>query len=179
MNSIDVKTIKKELPIFTTILSNKDEMNAYLKQVIFEHRNNNPKSNESNVKAWHSSYGTHNDNPKFQPLIDLVLNACKFISREYFNCEVDYMCFNLWTMMYEKGEHTVRHSHFPSDFACAYYVDVEPGCAPIIFEDEVKVYPENGMLVIFPAILHHEVPKTDARRMVVSMNIDKRYVAEQ
>jgi len=35
------------------------------------------------------------------------------------------------------------------------------------------------MLVIFPAILHHEVPKTDARRIAVSMNIDKRYVAEQ
>lgn len=179
MNSIDVKTLKKELPVFTSILSNKDEINAYLKQVIFEHRNNNPKSNESNVKAWHSNYGTHNDNPKFKPFIDLVLNACKFISREYFNCEVDYMCFNFWAMMYEKGDHTVRHSHFPSDFAAVYYVDVEPGCAPIIFENELKVQPESGMLVIFPAILHHEVPKTDARRIAVSMNIDKRYVAEQ
>jgi hypothetical protein len=81
--------------------------------------------------------------------------------------------------MYEKGDHTIRHSHFPSDFAAVYYVDVEPGCAPIVFEDELKVYPESGMLVVFPAWIHHEVPKTDARRTAVSMNIDKRYVSEQ
>ena len=179
MNTIDVKTIKKELPVFTTILSNRDEMNGYLKQVILEHRNNNPKSNESNVKAWHSNYGTHSDNPKFKPIIDLTLNFCKFVSKDFFSCEVDFMCFNFWAMMYEKGDHTIRHSHFPSDFAAVYYVDVEPGCAPIVFEDELKVYPESGMLVVFPAWLHHEVPKTDARRTAVSMNIDKRYVSEQ
>ena len=174
-NTVEIKKIKKTLPIFTTILSNKDEMNAYLKQVIFEHRDNNPESNESNVKAWHSSYGTHNDNPKFKPIIDVVLNFCKFVSKEYFSCEVDFICFNFWAMMYEKGDHTVRHSHFPSDFAAVYYVDVEPGCAPIVFENEIEVQPETGMLVVFPAWLHHEVPKTDARRIAVSMNIDKKY----
>jgi hypothetical protein len=179
MNTVEIKTIKKTLPIFTTILHNKDEMNAYLKEVIFEHRNNNPKSNESNVNAWHSNYGTHNDNPKFKPIIDLILNFCKFVSKDYFNCEVDFICFNFWVMMYEKGDYTKRHSHFPSDFAAVYYVDVEPGCAPIIFEDEIQVQPETGMLVIFPALLHHEVPKTDARRIAVSMNIDKKYVFDQ
>jgi hypothetical protein len=55
-------------------------------------------------------------------------------------------------------------------------VDVEPGCSPIIFEGDLKVYPENGMMVLFPAMLHHEVPPTDARRTVISLNIDKHYV---
>lgn len=50
------------------------------------------------------------------------------------------------------------------------------GCSPIIFEGDLKVYPENGMLVLFPAMLHHEVPPTDARRTVISMNVDKHYV---
>ncbi len=72
-----------------------------------EHRNNNPESNESNVKAWHTNYGTHNDNPKFKPIIDLVLNFCKFASKDYFNCEVDFICFNFWAMMYENGDHTI------------------------------------------------------------------------
>ena len=36
--------------------------------------------------------------------------------------------------MYEEGEHTIRHSHFPSDFSAVYYVDVEPNCAPVLFE---------------------------------------------
>jgi hypothetical protein len=87
--------------------------------------------------------------------------------------------------MYDKkGEHTIRHSHFPSDFAACYYVDVEPGCSPIIFEKKIidgvhdnneplTIQPQNGMLVLWPAILHHEVPPTETKRMVVAMNIDK------
>ena len=78
----------------------------------------------------------------------------------------------------------VRHSHFPSEFAACYYVDAEPGCAPVIFENVVKdgvhdnnqpltLQPQNGMLAIWPAILHHEVPPTKGRRMCISMNIEK------
>ena len=92
-------------------------------------------------------------------------------------------------MMYEDTEWTKRHSHFPSDFAAVYYVDVEPGSAPVIFESVVKdgvnqdnqpliVQPENGMLAIWPAILHHEVPPTKGRRMCISMNLDKKHIIQ-
>ena len=65
-----------------------------------------------------------------------------------------------------------------------YYVDVEPGCAPVIFESIKKdgvnnnnqpltIQPQNGMLAIWPGILHHEVPRTKGRRMCISMNIEK------
>ena len=90
-------------------------------------------------------------------------------------------------MMYEEGEHTIRHSHFPSDFSAVYYVDVEPGCAPVLFEvpqkdgvndkcETLTLQPKNGMLAIWPSILHHEVPPTKGRRMCISMNIDKKHV---
>ena len=89
--------------------------------------------------------------------------------------------------MYEEGEHTIRHSHFPSDFSAVYYVDVEPGCAPVLFEvpqkdginhkcETLTLQPKNGMLAIWPSILHHEVPPTKGRRMCISMNIDKKHV---
>ena len=176
MNTLNTQKVKKELPVFTTILDNYRELNTYLKQVILEHRQLYPKTNESNVKAWHSSWKSHEENPKFQPIVDLVLSACEFVSHGYFEQKMTFKCFNMWAMQYEKGEYSVRHSHYPSDFACVYYVDVEPGCSPIIFEGDLKVVPENGMLVLFPAMLHHEVPPTDARRMVISCNIDKSYV---
>jgi hypothetical protein len=175
MNTLNTLTVKKELPVFTTILDNHQELNAYLKQVITEHRQRHPETNESNVKAWHSSWKSHEENPKFKPIVDLILSACEFVSQGYFEQKMQFKCFNMWAMQYEKGEYAVRHSHYPSDFACAYYVDVEPGCSPIIFEGDLKVVPENGMLVLFPAMLHHEVPPTDARRMVISANIDKHY----
>ena len=81
-------------------------------------------------------------------------------------------------------EWTKRHCHYPSDFAVCYYVDVDPGCAPIIFEsvvdDEVNrnnkpltIQPQNGMLLIWPAELQHEVPPTKGKRMCISMNVTK------
>ena len=66
-------------------------------------------------------------------------------------------------------------------------MDVEPGCAPVLFEvpqkdgindksETLTLQPKNGMLAIWPSILHHEVPPTKGRRMCISMNIDKIHV---
>ena len=184
-NTITIQHVPKHMAVFSTILHDHVEFNKYLKQVILEHRQNNPETTESNVKAWHSTWRTHEENPKFQPLVEKTLELCKFISKSYYECShVNFQVLNLWAMMYEDTEYTKRHSHFPSDFAACYYVDVEPICAPVLFENAVKdgihdnnqpltVQPENGMLLVWPAILHHEVPPTKGRRMCVSMNIDK------
>ena len=129
---------------------------------------------------------THKENPKFNPLVQRVLNACEFLSTGYFQTQkLEFEVTNLWAMMYEDTEWTKRHSHYPSHFACCYYVDVEPGCAPLLFEvpqydgvnDKCETFtlqPQNGMLAIWPAILHHEVPPTKGKRMCISLNIDKK-----
>ena len=186
MSTLEIQYVPKQMAVFTTILDDHVEFNKYLKQVILEHRQKFPETTKSNVKAWHSSWTTHLENPKFQPLIDRILDACKFISAGYYEGgnDLQYKVINMWAMMYEDTEWTKRHSHFPSDFAACYYVDVEPGCAPVIFESVVKdgvndnnqpltLQPQNGMLAIWPAILHHEVPPTKGRRMCISMNIEK------
>jgi len=185
MSTLEVQYVPKQMAVFTTILDDHVEMNKYLKEVILEHRQKYPEDIKSNVKAWHSAWDTHEENPKFQPLIDRVLDACKFIAAGYYECDsVDYYVINMWAMMYEETEHAVKHSHFPSDFAAVYYVDVEDGCAPVIFESVRKdgvndnnqpltLQPQNGMLAIWPAILYHEVPPTKGRRMCISMNIHK------
>ena len=184
-SELKIQHVPKQMAVFTTILDDQVELNRYLKQVILEHRQLHPEDIKSNVKAWHSSWTTHWENPKFEPIIDRVVDACKFISAGYYECDsIEYKVINMWAMMYEDTEWTKKHSHFPSDFAAAYYVDVEPGCAPVIFESVEKdgvndnnqpltLQPQNGMLAIWPAILHHEVPPTKGRRMAISMNIDK------
>tara|TARA_R100001443_G_scaffold15110_2_gene25020 strand:- start:247 stop:969 length:723 start_codon:yes stop_codon:yes gene_type:complete len=190
ISTFQVDHVYKSIPIFTTILADHVEFNKYLKQVILEHRQNNPETTKSNVKAWHSSWTTHEENPKFKPLVDRICDACSFVSQGYFQCQtVDFVPFNFWVMMYEEGEHTIRHSHFPADFSAVYYVDVEPNCAPVLFEvpqndgvndrnEAFTLQPKNGMLAVWPSMLHHEVPPTKGKRMCVSMNIDKKHIVK-
>ena len=179
-NELEVAFVSKPLPVFKSILDKHEELNYYLKKVILEHRKYNPKSNSSNVKAWHSSWQTHLENKNFQSIQDIVVNACDFISSEYFKCPGLYWeVKNLWAMMYEDGESTQRHSHLPFDYSSCYYVDVEPDSAPIIFEKNLlTIQPENGMLLIWPSILEHEVPPTKGKRMGISMNIVNKFKTE-
>ena len=179
--------VPKQLVVFKTIIDNHVEHNKYMKEVILEHRQSKPESNTSNVKAWHSSWITHLENPKFQPVVDMTESACNYIASLHplNSSDAIFQVTNLWAMMYEDGETTKRHAHFPCVFSACYYIDVEPDCAPIIFESiqndgvndhnlPLEIQPENGMLLIWPSILEHEVPPTKGKRMCISLNIDKK-----
>ena len=184
-STLQIKYVNKPLPVFSTILENHVNLNKYLKEVILEHRKNHPEGLKSNVKAWHSSWVTHQENPKFNHLCHLVEELCYFVGEGFFNCsDTKYSVSNMWAMMYEQTEHAIRHSHFPSDFSGVYYVDVEPDCAPVIFESVQKdgvndnnqpltLQPQNGLLAVWPGIIHHEVPKTKSKRMCISFNLHK------
>lgn len=173
MSTINIQKIKKELPIFSIDLSNYSKELELAKQAIFEEYRDNPKSIESNVKASYvSSWISHMINPKFEPLSNVILSCMKFISKEYYTREVEYAIHNMWGILYDNGDFTIKHNHFPSLFACAIYIDVEDNGAPIIFENEITIKPVSATAVIFPGILDHEVPKTSGKRIVVACNID-------
>tara|TARA_B100000131_G_scaffold292858_1_gene307679 strand:- start:398 stop:1021 length:624 start_codon:yes stop_codon:yes gene_type:complete len=175
------KYISRKIPIISTILSDHLELNNYLKDVIKEHREQNPKSNDSNVKSWHSSYYTHTENLKFKPIVDKMLTMCTFISQSMYHNNSDYMVTEFWAAMYERGEYTISHAHEPSNFACTYYVDVEDGCSPIVFDvdefdetgecEKFSITPKNGMLLMWPGTLVHQVPPTNSKRILVAANL--------
>jgi len=50
-------------------------------------------------------------------------------------------------------------------------LEAHENSAPIIFSGKYPVQPKSNMLVMFPGILTHEVPATEARRMVLVMNL--------
>jgi hypothetical protein len=170
---IEFKTVQKELPIFSTNISQHKDILRLAVEAIHELHQQNPKSIESNVVAnYVSSWTSHLESPKLQPLCDLVLSFCKEISKTYYKSDIDFKIFNCWGAVYEGGDYTKKHSHYPSTFAAVVYIDLDKGSAPIIFEDQLTVVPASGSLILFPAILEHEVPKTDSRRVVIAMNID-------
>lgn len=171
--TIEIQTVQKQLPIFATNISQfKDELRL-ASEAILEEKEKNPVPMESNVKAQYvSDYNSHLVNPKFQPLINLVLSLSEEVSKKYFNVDLKFKCFNCWGMIYNEGDFTKNHSHFPSTFAAVIYIDLEENSSPLLIEDELSVVPTKGSLILFPALLKHEVPKTQGKRMVVAMNID-------
>jgi hypothetical protein len=172
-STIEFRTVQKELPIFSTNISQHKEVLRLATEAIFELRQKNPQSIESNVVAnYVSSWTSHLETPKLKPLCDLVLSFCNEISKNYYKSDLQFKVFNCWGAIYEGGDYTKKHSHYPSAFAAVVYIDIDKDSAPIVFEDQLTVVPASGSLVVFPALLDHEVPKTNSRRIVVAMNID-------
>lgn len=171
--SIEIQHVNSNMPIFATNISQfKDELRLAT-EAILEEKEKNPTPMDSNVKAHYvSDYSSHLFNSKFQPLINLVLSLSEEVSKKYFNVELKFKCYNCWGMIYNEGDYAKKHCHFPSTFAAVIYIDLDENSSPLLIEDKLTIVPSKGSLILFPAILQHEVPKTQGNRMVVSMNID-------
>jgi len=154
-----------EIGIYT--LENYQELNNKLKKIILEFRKKYPESDTSNVKAWHSHFDTHYKEPEFKILIDKIMNE----SKKFIKIECGLIPLNFWVMEYEKGNHALKHNHWPATLSGVYYIDVEENSSPIIFENNFVIKPKNGMLLLFPSIVNHEVPPTKGKRIVASINI--------
>ena len=154
-----------EIGIYT--LENHQELNNKLKKIISDFRKKYPESDNSNVKAWHSHFDTHYKEPRFKILIDRIID----VSRNFIKVKCDLYPLNFWVMEYEKGNHTVKHNHWPATVSGVYYIDVEENSSPIIFENNFSIKPKNGMLLLFPSIVNHEVPPSKGKRIVASINL--------
>ena len=159
--------IQAETEIAMYTLDNHQELNNKLKKIISNFRKEYPESDNTNVKAWHSHFDTHVKEPKFNILIDRVMDA----SKDFINIKCNLYLLNFWVMEYEKGNHTVKHNHWPATLSGIYYIDVEENSSPIIFENNFVIKPKNGMLLLFPSIVNHEVPPTKGKRIVASFNL--------
>ena len=154
-----------EIGIYT--LENYQELNNKLKKIILEFRKKYPESDNSNVKAWHTHFDTHKKEPKFNILLDKILKK----SQEFLEVNFNLHLLNFWVMEYEKGNHAIRHNHWPATLSGVYYIDVEENNSPIIFENNFTIEPKNGMLLLFPSMVYHEVPPSKGKRIFASFNL--------
>lgn len=167
----NISEVNKKLPVFTHVSSRKDNINKDMMDAISDYRNRNPESIQTNVKAnWRSGWHLNRE-LEFEPFVGWLKSQLNRL----FVCHLDrvnttFTCDQLWAIQYEDGDYTQSHDHFPSDFSCVYYVDVEEGCSPIIFENQLEIIPEAGKLIMFPSLIEHEVPVTTKKRTVVSAN---------
>ena len=187
MGQINTHHVRKYIPIFDTIVDGYEEINVYLKAVLEEYKEKYPESNESNVKAWHSAWRTHEVmSPHLDNFVKSVTDAVNFVAQGYFpKCNAEWVCRNMWFADYKEGDYPVAQDHWPSAFAISYYVELDENPSSIVFErkekrdeftgafdQELCLKPQVGQLLIWPSNLMHEVPPVKGRRLVISANFD-------
>ena len=145
-----------------------------IKNLILDYEKNNPASMESNVKAWSSDYYTHSKTNVFLNYVNRISEVSQNTYNNMFSTNSELLLSNFWVSHYRKGDYTKKHNHAPTYqrtvLSGCYYAHVEEGASPIVFEGEEPIYPENDTLIIFSSNLYHEVPPTDAERIVMSFN---------
>ena len=149
--------------------------NDQLIKDIQSHRNNFPEGELSNVKAWRSSYKTHQQTKLFDKYIDKILGGVEqariFDPQSFSKLQVcTYEVMDFWALMYEEGDYTVNHSHFPFTWALVYYAYADEDSSPIQFKS-LRIKPKSGMLLLWPGSLYHSVPHTKGKRIAVSANL--------
>jgi hypothetical protein len=104
-------------------------------------------------------------------VLEVAKQASKFLSVNLEALNLEMVVSDCWGIVYEESSYTQPHNHFPSDFSCSVYLEIQPDSSPIIFAGKYPLMPKPNMLVMFPGILTHEVPATKGRRVVVAMNL--------
>ncbi|MFZ9557509.1 MAG: hypothetical protein ACO278_09270 [Limnohabitans sp.] len=176
INRFDVPT---NLPVFWCSIAHHVEALKLAREAIDDVRITHPDSTPSNVQAvYMSPWKSHRLTDKFQPLIQIAINAAKEAGKQHLNTDItalnlDYFATDCWGVIYENSDHTIPHTHFPSDFAVVAYLEANENCAPIIFENTIQVQPVPGSMVVFPGIMNHHVPQNNDKRVIVAMNLQK------
>tara|TARA_B100000287_G_scaffold259429_1_gene244026 strand:- start:210 stop:725 length:516 start_codon:yes stop_codon:yes gene_type:complete len=111
------------------------------------------------------------DIPEFQKIGDFATNIIRGWSRDIYTPARKHglRLNNLWGQWYRKGDYQVSHAHQPNQWSFVYYVNVPKGSSPLVFtESRKKIYPREGMILIWPSWIRHEVPpnKCEGRSII-------------
>ena len=175
MVAINTMYCEKRLPVFTSKLPDYENYNKQMLELIKQYREKFPEKEEhTNLRAWRSQYDAHIKESRFEHLIDKCCEFATTVSKHIWDSDLVYLPSAMWVGQYDKGNYARKHHHAPNDFACVYYIDVDENSSPIIFEDELVLPPESGMIAMFPGDLNHRVEPTDSPRTIAAMNLVKK-----
>lgn len=146
----------------------------------------------TNVGGWQSDDIDLFDYKEFMPLHNFIDNKLQQIISEL-QSTVCLRIDNAWININGRGNSNMRHTHQNAAFAGVFYVNVddksgdikfysenktmlEHGFRPMgspLFWNSVMYKPKNGMLLIFPSWIPHDVSenKSKINRVSISFNI--------
>tara|TARA_B110000285_G_scaffold77003_1_gene88692 strand:+ start:628 stop:1149 length:522 start_codon:yes stop_codon:yes gene_type:complete len=147
-----------------------EEMNHQIVSVIDEM--GDVQKNTTNVKAQMTDWKMA-DKPGFIKLSYYFREIVKEISLNDHKRVYGMRIKDMWGMKYKSGDYAITHDHWPALWSMSYYINPPENGPNIVFPNsKYQVKPMNGLMVIFPAYVKHEVEKKEFEgyRYVVSAN---------
>ena len=149
-----------------------------LKKQIYDHLLDyeDKQDHKTNVKATMTEWQLTSS--ELEKLKDYIIKSLKFLPNELqWGPPGDFEFKNLWANIYRHGEYTCVHDHLPEDLTMIYFLTAVEGDAPVLLDDSrTRIYPEEGLMAIFPGYLRHSVPKhmSNNIRMTLSGDINRK-----
>lgn len=125
----------------------------------------------SNVKSYMTDWNMHKNFESFAYIGNIACRVAKKISANMF--KPNMFIGESWGIVYNKGKHTKRHSHWPYTYAFGYYL-TDCNTSPLLFPTaNKKIYPKKGDLIVFPGHVQHEVAtiEDNIERIMVAGNL--------
>lgn len=130
---------------------------------------------KTNIKAWHSDYGTQNITHILDELLSVQTKKIKD-----FLVNADVTVKSVWINIYERGDSAKRHMHTLFGWSTVYYPYVEDKSTALVFDnndplkkENLSIVPKTGMFLLFPSYLYHNVPAIkENKRISIASNIN-------
>jgi hypothetical protein len=167
--------ILKDVKYYSTIYKHHETLNPKLECDI--KKTGDVCQYRTNVKAYMTDWDERKKFESFRILSKFIISCynSSMVRNNNFYKEEDIL--QMWGIIYKKDDYAITHDHYVYGlYSFAYYVKVSKKSSPFMisegFPTKKRIYPQNGMLLIFPSYLNHEVPKqkNDEERIVISGN---------
>lgn len=195
--------------VYSTQLHDSEEMCAHLLKSIREEQDKDQdgieRSNYRSLGGWHSHNNLHKD-PRFKVLVDRLHRMGAGMSRNMnYNKNYQLEVTTMWAITNPPGSSNRSHVHPGAIWSGVIYVQSPEGAGKIEFTDprtahlmnqaqfmpdsrrprecwtKVKIKPQAGKILMFPAWLYHSVEPNlaeqegpDGDRVVIAFNVNQK-----
>ena len=181
-------------PVYIKEIPNARELNFYLEKNILQWNKKDPKGvNKTNVNGWHSETDM-NKREEYNPLTKQLFNMQEEIFEKEYLTEKPVLG-NMWANINYPGGYNRPHLHPNSLFSGVYWIKApeksgnlmlyEPrqgaqctmpnrkeGKLPPVLWREVHYKPKEGMIIMFPSWLWHEVQPNNSNDIRISVSFN-------
>ena len=169
----------EKFPVHTETLTNVEDLNKILEENIRE-AGDSLQGRNASAKCLMTRWDMHDRYKSFRMLGNAALSLASLMPlatrthQDGTDYPIQYKVSTCWGLIYNKGQSTSSHTHWPDTWSWTYCVKACENCSPLVFSHaNYRITPQESQMIIFPGWIHHEVPEQtcDHERIMIAGNL--------